>query len=170
MARAQSIVIHQDLLSQLARNESYRTTLHAGYDSTLFGIQKARKTITGATAAIETVQQKVFSSLTNVSDGIKNIRTLGYISKYALSTLDNVAAAISIAAEKPYLVDAVSKDATVFYERVADLTGFVSTYILKESSDQLVKPTERDRFLYTVYRQLMVLDAISSNLCADLKK
>lgn len=166
----QSVVIHKDLLEQLGKNEGYKTTMHTTYDSTLSNIQQARKTISGAAGAIQIVQEKVFNSLTNVSDGIKNVRTLGYISQYALFTLDNVGTAISLAAGKPYLVDIVSKDATVFYERIAELTGFVSQFIMNESSDQMIKPTERDRFLYTVYRQIMVLDAISSNLCANLKK
>jgi hypothetical protein len=166
----QSLVIHKDLLEQLAKNEAYRTAMHSTYDSTLSGIKKARNTITTAAGAIQVVQDKVFSSLTNVSDGIRNVRTLGYISQYAISTLDNVGTAITLAAGKPYLVDAVSKDATVFYERIAELTGFVSGFIMNESTDQLIKPTERDRFLYTVYRQIMVLDALSSNLCSNLKK
>lgn len=166
----QTVVIHKDLLEQLARNESYRTAMHYNYDSTLSSIQKARKTISGAAGAIQVVQEKVFSSLTNVSDGLKNIRTLGYISRYTLSTLDNISTAISLAAGKPYLVDIVSKDASVFYERIAGLTSFVANFIMNTGSDQLIKPTERDRFLYTVYRQMMVLDAISSNLCANLKK
>jgi len=166
----QSIVVHKDLLSQLAKNESVKTTMHTTYDSTLSGIQKARKTVTDAAGAIEIIQQTVFNSLTNVSDGIKSIRTITYISKYSLSILNNVSTAISIAADKPYLADIVSKEAILFYERLADLTGFVSNFILNENTDQLVKPTERDRFLYTVYRQTMALDAISSNLCANLKK
>ena len=144
--------------------------MHATYDSTLSGIQKARKTISDASGAILAVQEKVFSSLTNVSDGIKNVKTLGYIASYTVSVLDNVSTAISLAANKPYLVDIVSKDAIIFYERIADLTSFVSSFIMNESADQLIKPTERDRFLYTVYRQVMALDAISSNLCTSLKR
>lgn len=166
----QSVVIHNDLLTQLGKNESVKTALHTNYDSALSTIKSARRNVTDAAGAIEVVQQKVFSSLTNVSDGIKNVRTFIYISQYTLSTLDNISTAISLAADKPYLVDIVSKDAIVLYERIGDLTNYITSFILHESSDQLIKPTERDRFLYTVYRQVLVLDAISSVLCTNLRK
>lgn len=170
IANGQSIVIHKDLLLQLAKNEGVKTGLHATYDNTLSSIKKHRNKITEAIAVAEAVQEKVYNALTNVSDAIKNIKTIGYISKYVLSTLTNVEMAIKLAAGKPYLVDIVSKDAIVFYERTSTLTAYVSNFILKEDPKQLLKPTDRDKFLYAVYRQVMVLDAFSNNLCENLRK
>ena len=171
-ALAQNVrfVIHKDLLLQKTKNETVKVANLGFYNNTLGTIKETRNTVLNAVTSVELIHQKVFNALTNVSSGIKNVKTLAYISQYALSTLTNVGRAFSLAASKPYLIEIVSKEAIVFYERVANLTAFVSNFILNENIDFLIKPTERDRLLFKVYHEMLILDAISGNLCDKLKK
>lgn len=164
------IVVHKDLLIQLAKNEAVKTANHVSYDYFLNRIRTYKNSVSTSVASIAVIQQTTFDALTNVSDGIKNIKTIKYISQYALSTLNNVGTALELAAGKPYLVEIVSKDAIIIYERVGNLTTFVKKFVLNAQEDQLVKPTERDRILYSIYHQMLVLDALTSSLCFKLRK
>ncbi len=167
---SQNIVVHKDLLEQMAKNDAFKTASLLNYSAGLSKIQTRKETVAAAAASMEIVQQKVFNSLTNVDAGLKNVKTLFYISKYTTSILKNAQNAITIAAGKPYLVSIASKQAIIIYERVGGLTSFVSDFIMTSNESQLIKPTERDRLLYTVYRQLIVLNSLTQDLCDKMSK
>lgn len=167
---SQNIVVHKDLLIQVVKNDAYKTASLLNYSDGLSKIQTRKETVAAAAASMDIVQQKVFNSLTNVDDGIRNVRTLFYISKYTTSILKNAQKAITIAAGKPYLVSIASKQAIIVYERIGGLTSFVTDFVMTSNETQLIKPTERDRLLYTVYRQLIVLNSLTQNLCDKMSK
>jgi len=169
-ASTQNIVYHADMFNQLMKNETFRTGVHQNYNTTLSGIKDKKEKVTAVISSVLMVQQKIFDALTNVSDGIRNVKTIGYIAQYAGSTFTNITTAIQLAAGKPYLIEIAGKQAIIIYERMAELTAFIQSFILNADESQLIKPTERDRFLYTVYRQVMVLNSMSADLCDKLRK
>jgi hypothetical protein len=166
----QNIVYHADMFNQLMRNETFRTGVHHHYNNTLSGIRDKKEKTTGEISSVLLVQQKIFDALTNVSDGIKNVKTIRYIAEYTGSTFINITTAIQLTAGKPYLIEIAGKQSIIIYERIAELTSFIQTFIMNADEAQLIKPTERDRFLYTVYRQIMVLHSLSADLCDKLRK
>lgn len=154
----------------MVKNDAYKTALVLNYSDGLSKIQTRKETVAAVATSIDIVQQKVFNSLTNVDDGVRNVRTLFYIAKYATSILKNAQKAITIAAGKPYLVSIASKQAIIIYERVGGLTSFVTNFVMTSDETQLIKPTERDRLLYVVYRQLIVLNSLTQDLCDKMNK
>ncbi len=168
-AAAQTYVVHSDLLQQIGINSAYQTGLHLVYNNKLSIIKSSKNAVTTATAIIADVQQRVFSSLTNVSSAQKNVQTIKYIGQYSANVLNNMSQAVVLSSGKPYLVQIETKYATVIYERLANLTGYVQTFILNSDDSQLINPGDRDRFLFSVYRQIIILDALSADLCSKLK-
>ena len=168
-ASSQNIVVHQDLLQQLLKNSAYQTGAHSIYDSSLSSVQKSKQAVTEAKTTLLYVQDKIYTNLTNVSSGIKNVKTVEYITKYSAEVLKNMSKAATLSAGHPYLVQIEFKYADVIYTRLASLTAYVKDVVMKSDEKSLMHPTDRDAFLYKVYREILVLNAMTENLCHNLQ-
>jgi len=73
-------------------------------NNSLDTIQSHRKKVLLNWSTIEAVQQKIYSNLTNVDDGIRQSKQLYYIAQKVPKIFDNVLEASKIAIGKPYLV------------------------------------------------------------------
>src|ERR1022692_4745641 len=103
-ARSQSLVYHPDLMQRVAENTLDKQSWLILYNKSLDTVQSDRKKVLASWGAIQAVQQKIYSSLTNADDGIKGSKQLYYMSQKIPKIFDNILAAAKIAAGKPYLV------------------------------------------------------------------
>lgn len=168
-AYSQNIIVHEDLLRQLQKNSAYQTGAHSIYDSSLSSVQKSKQAVTEAKTTLLYVQDKIYTNLTNVNSGIKNVKTVEYITKYTADILNNMSKAATLSAGHPYLMQIEFKYADVIYTRLASLTEYVKNVIMKSDENDLMHPTDRDAFLYKVYREILVLNAMTENLCHNLQ-
>src|ERR1019366_7272812 len=102
--RSQSLVYHPDLMQRVAENTADKQTWLLLYNNSLDTVQSDRKKVLANWSAVEAVQQKIYSNLTNVDDGIKESRQLYYIAQKVPKIFDNIFEASKIAVGKPYLV------------------------------------------------------------------
>ncbi len=128
--KSQSLVYHQDLMQRVAENTADKQSWLLLYNNGLDSVQSDRKKVLANWTTIEAVQQKIYSSLTNVDDGIKQSRQLYYIAQKVPKIFDNILAAGKIAVGKPYLVVYWNGTGQLLTDKVLSLQNFVSTFIM----------------------------------------
>jgi hypothetical protein len=168
---AQSIVIHPDLLQRVAENTADKQAWLLLYNNSLDTIQSHRKKVLLNWSTIEAVQQKIYSNLTNVDDGIKQSKQLYYIAQKVPKIFDNVLEASKIAIGKPYLVTYWNGTGQLLIDKVLSLQNFVSSFIMSHDNDSLlIDQTTRDQFLWQTYNLINTIYNISSNMVYMFKQ
>ena len=168
---AQSIVIHPDLLQRVAENTADKQAWLLLYNNSLDTIQSHRKKVLLNWSAIEAVQQKIYSNLTNVDDGIRQSKQLYYIAQKVPKIFDNVLEASKIAIGKPYLVTYWNGTGQLLIDKVLSLQNFVSTFIMSHDNDSLlIDQTTRDQFLWQTYNLVNTIYNISNNMVYMFKQ
>ncbi len=163
--KSQSIVYHQDLMQRLAENTVDKQSWLMLYNNSLDTIQLDRKKVLANWSTIEAVQQKIYSSLTNVDDGIKESKQLYYIAQKVPKIFDNIVEAGKIALGKPWLVVYWNGTGQLLTDKILSLQNFVSTFIMSHNNDSLlIDQTTRDQLLWTTYNMINTIYNISSNM------
>jgi hypothetical protein len=164
-AKAQNVVYRQDLLQRVAENTADKQAWLLLYNNSLDTIQSHRKKVLFNWSTIEGVQQKIYSNLTNVDDGIKQSKQLYYIAQKVPRIFDNVLQASEIAIGKPYLTTYWNGTGQLLIDKVLSLQNFVSTFIMSHKNDSLlIDQTTRDQFLWQTYNLINTIYNISSNM------
>jgi hypothetical protein len=164
-AKAQNVVYHQDLMQRVAENTADKQAWLLLYNNSLDTIQSHRKKVLFNWSTIEAVQQKIYSNLTNVDDGIKQSKQLYYIAQKVTKIFDNVLLASEIAIGKPYLTTYWNGTGQLLIDKVLSLQNFVSTFIMSHKNDSLlIDQTTRDQFLWQTYNLINTIYNISSNM------
>jgi hypothetical protein len=163
--KSQSIVYHQDLMQRIAENTADKQGWLMLYNNSLDTIQSDRKKVLTNWSTIEVVQQKIYSSLTNVDDGIKESKQLYYITQKVPKIFDNIVEAGKIALGKPYLEVYWNGTGQLLTDKILSLQNFVSTFIMSHNNDSLlIDQTTRDQLLWTTYNMINTIYNISSNM------
>src|SRR5665213_3180139 len=151
-AWSQSLVYHPDLMQRVAENTLDKQSWLLLYNNSLDTVQSDRKKVLVNWTTIQGVQQKIYSSLTNVDDGIRGSKQLYYISQKIPKIFDNILTAAKIAVGKPYLVVYWNSTGQILLNKVLSLQNFVSSFIMSHSNDSLlIDQTTRDQLLWTTY-------------------
>jgi hypothetical protein len=163
--KSQSIVYHKDLIQRVAENTVDKQSWLLLYNNSLDTVQSDRKKVLANWSAVEAVQQKIYSNLTNVDDGIKESRQLYYIAQKVPKIFDNIFEASKIAVGKPYLVVYWNGTGQLLIDKILSLQNFVSTFIMSHHNDSLlIDQTTRDQLLWTTYNMINTIYNISSNM------
>ena len=170
-ARTQNIVYHTDLMQRVAENTADKQAWLKLYNYTLDTIQSHRKKVLANWSTIESVQQKIYTNLTNVDDGIKQSKQLYYIAQKVPKIFDNVLQASKIAIGKPYLVIYWKGTGQLLIDKVLSLQNFVSTFIMSHGNDSLlIDQTIRDQFLWQTYHLINTIYNISANMVSMFRQ
>jgi hypothetical protein len=163
--KSQSIVYHQDLMQRVAENTADKQSWLMLYNNSLDTVQSDRKKVLANWSTIEAVQQKIYNSLTNVDDGIKESKQLYYIAQKVPKIFDNIVEAGKIAVGKPFLVVYWNGTGQLLTDKILSLQNFVSTFIMSHNNDSLlIDQTTRDQLLWTTYNVINTIYNISSNI------
>lgn len=168
-AKAQRTVVHTDLIPTMQSNSEYKILMNKTYENKLNTIKDHREKTLGYVTTIEQVQQKTFNSLTNADAALKNGKTLIYISKKIPQIFKNLAEASQLAAGKPFLATIAADQAQVITGRVVKLQSYLSDFVLKDDPKALINPTERAKFVYEVYQNLLIIHSMSNALVNSFK-
>src|SRR3954471_22834995 len=79
--KAQRVVVHTDLIPRMQANTEYKIMMNKRYEDKLNQVKEDRENTLAYGTTIEQVQRRVFNSLTNVDDALRNGKTVLYISK-----------------------------------------------------------------------------------------
>jgi len=169
--KGQNIVYHKDLMQRVAENTADKQSWLILYNNTLDTVQSHRKKVLANWSTIGAVQQKIYKSLTNVDDGIKQSRQLYYIAQRVPKIFDNILQASEIAVGKPHLVVYWNGTGQLLIDKILSLQNFVSTFIMSHDNDSLlIDQTTRDQLLWTVYNQVNTIYNISNNMVYQFRQ
>ena len=163
--KSQSIVYHQDLMQRIAENTADKQSWLMLYNNSLDSVKSDRKKVLSNWSTIEAVQQKIYSSLTNVDDGIKESKQLYYIAKKVPKIFDNIVKAGKIALGIPWLVVYWNGTGQLLTAKILSLQNFLSIFIMSHHNDSLlIDQTTRDQLLWTTYGMINTIYTISANM------
>jgi hypothetical protein len=167
VAKAQQYVYHTDLFPQVIENSSFKMGSNELYANKLSSVKSDRTTTSAYAAIIEEAQNLIFSSLTNVDDGIKNGKTVYYVVQKIPMILDNLETATSLAIDKPYLATIAAQSAQVFAARLTNLSSYLQNFILSSNESTLINQADRDKFVHKLYEEVNILYSLSQSLVND---
>ena len=162
--QSQNLVYHQDLLQRVAENTADKQSWLLLYNNSLDSVQSDRKKVLTNWATIEAVQQKIYSSLTNVDDAIKQSRQLYYITQKVPKIFDNILAAGKIAVGKPFLVVYWNGTGQVLMDKVLSLQN-----LIRSSGEHLLELIGALLDVSRIDSGKLVLHAAPVDLAAELK-
>src|SRR5689334_2866516 len=116
--KAQQVVYHRDLMTEATSNTNYKVAHNTLYSDKLQEIEDKRERIATYSIGIEEVQHKIFTSLSNVDNAIKNSKALYNVSLRIPKIFDNLTKATSLAAGKPYLITIASNTTQIVAGRI----------------------------------------------------
>jgi hypothetical protein len=164
LTKAQSFVIHNDLIATQGTNSSYKIAWNELYGQKLDAIKKDRERTTSCLGIIQQVQEKILKSLSNVDDAIKNGKALFYISKKIPLIFTNLQKSVVAAVGKPYSLVLVGNQIPIFTVRLTNLTNYLNQQVLGSDASILMDQASRDRFVRNVYDEINVLYQLSSSM------
>jgi hypothetical protein len=167
--KAQRVVVHTDLIPRMQANTEYKIMMNKRYEDKLNQVKEDRENTLAYGTTIEQVQRRVFNSLTNVDDALRNGKTVLYISKKIPQIFANLTEAAQLAAGKPYLTTIAADYAQVITERAVKLQHYLSSYVLTDDPRVLINPTDRAKFVHEVYQNIQIIDAMSGSLVRIFK-
>lgn len=166
---AQQMVLHPDLIAQQSRNTAYKMLWSERYNQTMQSIQEYRTGILANLATVERIQQQIFSSLTQVQQGLQDGKTIWYISKRIPRIFSLFEQATVLAAKKPYLLPMVSQESELSYRRILALTQYLHKSLLTADETLLMDPAARGKFVHQVYEEVRVVEALAQHLVFTLQ-
>jgi hypothetical protein len=164
ITKAQSFVIHNDLIATQLTNSSYKIAWNELYGQKLDAIKNHREQTASCLGVIQQVQEKIFQSLSNVDDAIKNGKALFYISKKIPLIFTNLQKSVVAAVGKPYSLVLVSNQIPIFTVRLTNLTSYLNQQVLGTDENILMDQAARDRFVRNVYDEINVLYQLSNSM------
>lgn len=139
------------------------------YEKKLDKIKADRERTMQYAETIEEVQRKMYSSLTNVESGLRNGKTLLYISKKIPKIFDNLKEATTLAAGKPYLLAVAKENTEIMVGRIIKLQAYLKDFVLKADDKTLLNPLDRDKFVWEVYQDINIIYALSESMVSMFK-
>lgn len=167
----QNIVIHEDLMQRVAENTASKNIWLEMYDNELDQVKSDRETVLGNWTIIEEIQKKIYSSLTNVNDAIKNGRQIKIIAERVPLIVSNVTEAGQIAIGKPYLIVYWNGTGQLLIDKALELQTFLTEFILSHDNDSLlIDQVTRDQLVWQTYNRINTIYNISNSMVSLFKR
>lgn len=168
---AQNIVIHEDLMQRVAENTASKTIWLEMYDNELDQVKSDRETVLGNWTIIEEIQKKIYSSLTNVNDAIKNGKQIKIIAERVPLIVSNVTEAGQIAIGKPFLIVYWNGTGQLLIDKALELQTFLTEFILSHDNDSLlIDQVTRDQLVWQTYNRINTIYNISNSMVSLFKR
>lgn len=168
LASAQQLVIHPDLLAQQARNTAVKQGWLGLYGNRLEDIRTDRSATLASLATVERIQEQVYRTLTQVQQGLRDGRTVWYLSKRIPRVFALMQEAVRLAAQKPYLLPMVVKESNLCYRRLLNLSGYLQQTLLQADERTLIDPATRGELVTKIYEEVRVTEALAENIVRTL--
>lgn len=160
------------LLSGLARGQVYFDPAVAGAQAAhtaviekqlnttnekLTLIERGQLAITGNLTIVNSMQEKIFKGLSEVSSiltTLSGVREIVRISQGITSDINDI---MQLANEDPVFLVFAEQNATLFQQRATSLALEVSNFALKGGADNLMDSGERSKIINTVLNEMVIL-------------
>lgn len=120
-------------------------------------IERGQLAITGNLTIVNSMQEKIFKGLSQVSSiltTLSNVREIARISQGITSDINDI---MQLAKEDPVFLVFAEQNATLFQQRATSLALEVSNFALKGGAENLMDAGERSKTINTIMSELVIL-------------
>ncbi|WP_162344195.1 hypothetical protein [Cyclobacterium salsum] len=138
---------HAAVINTQLNNTNERLTL----------IERGQLAVTGNLTVVNTMQEKLYAGLTEVSAILNNLANVKEIARIATGISGDVRDIMELARENPVFLVFAEQNATLFQQRATSLALEVQQFALKGGKDNLMDAGERAKIINTILNELLIL-------------
>lgn len=120
-------------------------------------IERGQLAITGNLTIVNTMQDKIYKGLSEVSSILTNLSNVQEIARMATAISGDLNEVTDLAGENPALLLFAERNATMFQQRATSLALEVSSFVLKGGETNLMDAGERSKLINQVLTEMVIL-------------
>jgi len=122
-------------------------------------IERAQLAVTGNLTIVNTMQDKIYKGLSEVSSILTNLSNVQEIARMATAISSDLNDVIELAGEQPALLLFAERNATMFQQRATSLALEVSSFVLQGGENNLMDAGERAKLINQILNEMVILRA-----------
>jgi len=138
---------HAAVINTQLNNTNERLTL----------IERGQLAVTGNLTVVNTMQEKLYAGLSEVSAILSNLANVKEIARIANGISGDVRDIMELARENPVFLVFAEQNATLFQQRATALALEVQQFALKGGKENLMDAGERAKIINTILNELLIL-------------
>lgn len=120
-------------------------------------IERGQLAITGNLTIVNTMQDKIYKGLSEVSSILTNLSNVQEIARMATAISGDLNEVMDLAGENPALLLFAERNATMFQQRATSLALEVSSFVLKGGENNLMGAGERSKLINQILTEMVIL-------------
>lgn len=124
-------------------------------------IERGQLAITGNLTIVNTMQDKIYKGLSEVSSILTNLSNVQEIARIATGISSDLSQVMDLAGENPALLLFAERNATLFQQRATSLALEVSSFVLKGGENNLMDAGERSKLINQILTEMVILRSYS---------
>jgi len=124
-------------------------------------IERGQLAVTGNLTVVNSMQEKIYKGLSEVSSVLTNLSNVKEIARIATAISGDVDDIMELANENPAFLLFAEQNASLFQQRASALALEVSNFALKGGADNLMDSGERSKIINTILDELVILRSYS---------
>lgn len=120
-------------------------------------IERGQLAITGNLTIVNTMQDKIYKGLSEVSSILTNLSNVQEIARMATAISGDLNEVMDLAQENPALLLFAERNAVLFQQRATALALEVSSFVLKGGENNLMDAGERSQLINQILTEMVIL-------------
>lgn len=120
-------------------------------------IERGQLTVTGNLTVVNSMQEKIYKGLSEVSSILTTLSNVKEIARIATGISSDVDDIMELANENPAFLLFAEQNATLFQQRATALALEVSNFALKGGAENLMDAGERSKIINSILNELVIL-------------
>lgn len=120
-------------------------------------IERGQLAVTGNLTVVNSMQEKIYKGLSEVSSVLTNLSNVKEIARIANGISSDVDDIMKLANENPAFLLFAEQNATLFQQRATALALEVSNFALRGGADNLMDAGDRSKIINTILDELVIL-------------
>lgn len=120
-------------------------------------IERGQLAVTGNLTIVNTMQDKIYKGLSEVSSILTNLSNVQEIARMATAISGDLNDVMDLAGENPALLLFAERNATMFQQRATSLALEVSSFVLKGGETNLMDAGERSKLINQILTEMIIL-------------
>ena len=120
-------------------------------------IERGQLAVTGNLTIVNSMQDKIYKGLSEVSSILTNLSNVQEIARMATAISDDLNEVMDIAGENPALLLFAERNVALFQQRATSLALEVSSFVLKGGEDNLMDAGERSKLINQILTEMVIL-------------
>ena len=120
-------------------------------------IERGQLAVTGNLTIVNTMQDKIYKGLSEVSSILTNLSNVKEIARMATAISGDLNDVMELAGENPALLVFAERNANMFQQRATSLALEVSSFVLKGGENNLMDAGERSKLINQILNEMVIL-------------